>query len=96
MSISWLDGASAADKIHDDRDQSEDQQQVNEEAADVKHKEPSKPKQYQNDSQNEKHGGPSFLLQVAAGRGMATGDMRCFGAKSLLLRPELSLRAVNL
>ena len=50
-----LDGASAADKIHDDRDQSKDQQQMNEEAAHVKNEEPSKPKQYQNDSQNEKH-----------------------------------------
>jgi hypothetical protein len=52
---SSLDGASAADKIHDDRDQSKYQQQMNEEAAHVKNEEPSKPKQYQNDSQNEKH-----------------------------------------
>jgi hypothetical protein len=50
-----LNGASATNKIHDDRDQSKDQQQMNEEAAHVKNEEPSKPKQYQNNSQNEKH-----------------------------------------
>jgi len=39
-----LHGASAADEIHDDRYQGEDQQQVNEKAADVKHKESAQPK----------------------------------------------------
>ena len=50
-----LDGSSTADEVHDDRDQGKDQQQVNEEAAHVKNEETAKPKQYQNDSQNEKH-----------------------------------------
>jgi hypothetical protein len=50
-----LNGSSAADEVHNDRDQGEDKQQVDEEAAHVKNEEPAKPKQYQNDSQNEKH-----------------------------------------
>jgi hypothetical protein len=51
-----LDCSSATNKVHDDRDQSKDQQEVNEEAADVQNKEPAKPKQNQYNRQNEKHG----------------------------------------
>jgi hypothetical protein len=51
-----LDCSSATYKVHDDRDQSKDQQEVNEEAADVQNKEPAKPKQNQYNRQNEKHG----------------------------------------
>jgi hypothetical protein len=94
-SISKLDGASAADKVHDDRYQGEDEQQVNEEAAHVKNEESAKPKQNQNDRQNEKHELPSFLPQVAAGRGMATGHMRYIGADSLLCGLKISSQGLN-
>jgi hypothetical protein len=54
-----LDCSSATDKVHDDRDQRKDKQQVNEEAADVQNEEPTQPKQNQYNRQNEKH---SYLL----------------------------------
>ena len=50
-----LDCAPATDKVHDDRDQRKDKQQVNEEAADVQNEEPAKPEQNQYNRQNEEH-----------------------------------------
>jgi hypothetical protein len=50
-----LDRTSAADEVHDDRDQSEDKQQVDEEAADVQNEETAQPKQNKHNGQNKKH-----------------------------------------
>src|SRR6201987_4371149 len=53
--ISWSDCSPAADEVHDDRDQGEDEQQVNEEAAHVQDEEAAEPEQNQHNSQNEEH-----------------------------------------
>jgi hypothetical protein len=50
-----LDRSSAAYEVHDDRDHGEDEQQVDQKAADVQNEEPSEPQQDQNNSKNEKH-----------------------------------------
>jgi hypothetical protein len=42
---SHSDRSSASDKVHDDGDQSKEQKQMNQKAADVKDKESAKPKQ---------------------------------------------------
>jgi hypothetical protein len=49
------DRSPATDEVHNDGDQSEDEQQVNKKAAYVENKKPAEPKQNQNNSQNEKH-----------------------------------------
>jgi hypothetical protein len=41
--LSGSDGASAADEVHDDRDQSEDEQEVNQETAHVKDEKSAEP-----------------------------------------------------
>jgi hypothetical protein len=64
-----LDCSSAADEVHDDGDQGEEEQQVNEEAAHVQDEEPAKPEQDQHNSQDEKHEMTFFLETVLrAGR----------------------------
>jgi hypothetical protein len=50
-----LNRSSAADEVHDDRDQGEDEQQMDEEAAYVQDKEPAEPEQDQHHSQDKKH-----------------------------------------
>jgi hypothetical protein len=47
-----LDGASAADEVHDDGDEREDQQEMNEKAADVQHEKTTQPKNYKHNRQN--------------------------------------------
>ena len=47
--------STSADEVHDDGDNREDQEQVDEEAGGVKHDESAKPKNYENDCENEKH-----------------------------------------
>ncbi len=49
------DRPAAADKVHDDRNDSEDQQDVNEEARDVEDKKSAEPQKDENDSENKKH-----------------------------------------
>jgi hypothetical protein len=56
-----LNGASTAYEVHDDRDQSEDEQQVNQKAANVQDEESAQPKQNQNNSQNKEHKATFFL-----------------------------------
>jgi hypothetical protein len=47
-----LDGPSAADEVHDDRDHGKDKEEVNEEAAHVQEKKSAEPKQNQHHSQD--------------------------------------------
>jgi hypothetical protein len=62
--VTWSDRSSAADEIHDDRDQGEDEQQVNEKAAHMQDEEAAKPEQNQHNSQDEKHEMTFFLEAV--------------------------------
>ena len=55
LQLPGSDCSPAADEVHDDRDQGEDEQQVNEKAAHMQDEEASKPEQDQHDSKNEKH-----------------------------------------
>ena len=63
-----LDRASATDEVHDDRDQSEDKQQVDEEAADVQNEETAQPKQNKHNGQNKKHDDLLSWNRLRAGR----------------------------
>jgi hypothetical protein len=55
FALRLLDRSSAADEVHDDRDQGEDKQQVDQKAAHVQNEEPAEPEQNQHHSQDEKH-----------------------------------------
>jgi hypothetical protein len=68
LAIRNLDRTSATDEVHDDRDQGEDKQQVNEEAADVQNEEPAQPKQNQHNGQNKKHDDLLSWNRLRAGR----------------------------
>jgi hypothetical protein len=57
----WLDSTPAADKVHDDGYQGEDEQQVDQEATDVQDEESAKPKQNQDHCKNQKHEETFFL-----------------------------------
>ena len=61
------DCSSAADEVHDDRNQGKDQQQVNQKAADMKDEESAEPEQDEHYSQNQKHKLP-FVEQIALPR----------------------------
>lgn len=60
------DGATATNKVHDDSDDREQDQQVDEKAADVEDQETSKPKNQENHCEDEEHGN---LLSDVRNRG---------------------------
>jgi hypothetical protein len=58
-----LYGASASDKVQDERDDREEQKQVNEEARGVEQKKSAEPQDNQNNCKNQKHGSALSLPQ---------------------------------
>jgi hypothetical protein len=79
-----LDCTSPANEVHDDRDQREDKQQVNEEAADVQNEEPAQPKQNQHNGQNKKHDDLLSWSRVARRARVLTGHKSRSFVNSLL------------
>ncbi len=57
-----LRAASASDEVHDDGDDGEEYEQVDEEAADVKHEESTEPENHQDNCENKEH---SFCFLTA-------------------------------
>jgi hypothetical protein len=51
-----LDASAAGDKVHDQRDDGKDQEEMNGEAGDVHNGETTDPKDDENDSEDEEHG----------------------------------------
>jgi hypothetical protein len=61
----FSDCPSAADEVHDDGDDGEEEQEMNQEAAHMQDDEAAQPEQNQHNSEDEKHDRPSFFVQVA-------------------------------
>jgi hypothetical protein len=78
------DGSSATNEVHDDGDKREQEQQVNEKAADMQNEEAAEPEQNQNYSQDEKHGLPLFPAAGWRSGALGTSGMRRHVTDSLL------------
>jgi hypothetical protein len=61
-----LSSALAGHEVHDNRDDGKEKKQMNEDAGALEHHEPADPQGYQNDSEYQIHGLPSYTRRLRA------------------------------